>query len=549
MTSQPGPLVIMGLDGATFDLINPLMSTEHLPNIKRLMEGGQYADLLSTNPPVTLPAWTSFITGVPPGQHGVTDIFLHPDKSYQLRPVNARHRMAPTFFSEFSRHGLSTVSLGIPGTFPPEPLSNNVTISGFDTPGAAHALPEAFHPSSVYTCAKSHGGWRYGTFNEYQGGKKNLGHAVKKLLENIDRQEAIALEIYKQRPWDVFFLHLQASDTAGHHLWHTYDSDSPRHKICSSASQNFLPQIYHRLDQCIGTFLKEMPSNARFLIVSDHGMGGAGDIAIYLNRFLASLELLHFQSNSKRAFRQKIKRMAHKGLEIMPIGSVGNILRYMPGSISSSLLALARGVPIDFSRTIAFSDELDYAPSVWINRRDRFAQGNVHPKDASQYCDVIIEALLELRSPECPETRLIKKVHRRQDIMDGPYLNRVPDLIIEPAWPQNYRSSFLPSPGPGVVVEKIQPHAFAAPKGGGMPGVHRPEGVFILYGPGISARKLPPIHIHQAGCMLYDLFDLKRPAHLETFTMPILPHLKQSKTSPAEDLIVSERLRALGYLP
>ena len=64
-------VLVIGLDGLTFDLIDPLMERGWLPHISRMRDRGYSAVLRSTVPPVSAPAWTSLITGVNPGKHGV----------------------------------------------------------------------------------------------------------------------------------------------------------------------------------------------------------------------------------------------------------------------------------------------------------------------------------------------------------------------------------------------------------------------------------------------------------------------------------------------
>ncbi len=68
---------IIGLDSATWDLINPWIQQGLLPNLAKLVEGGASGRLQSAIPPLTPPAWTSFMTGKNPGKHGIFH-FLEP---------------------------------------------------------------------------------------------------------------------------------------------------------------------------------------------------------------------------------------------------------------------------------------------------------------------------------------------------------------------------------------------------------------------------------------------------------------------------------------
>ncbi|HJS28492.1 MAG TPA: alkaline phosphatase family protein, partial [Anaerolineales bacterium] len=73
-------VLIVGFDGATFDIIRPLVAQGRLPNLARLMHAGSWGPLRSTIPPVTPAAWTSFFTGKNPGKHGIYDFqILNPD--------------------------------------------------------------------------------------------------------------------------------------------------------------------------------------------------------------------------------------------------------------------------------------------------------------------------------------------------------------------------------------------------------------------------------------------------------------------------------------
>ena len=74
-------LVIVGIDGGTFDLAGAWAEQGLLPNLARLMEKGVWGDLTSTYPPITAPAWSSFLTGCNPGKHGVFDFLVRDPSS------------------------------------------------------------------------------------------------------------------------------------------------------------------------------------------------------------------------------------------------------------------------------------------------------------------------------------------------------------------------------------------------------------------------------------------------------------------------------------
>ena len=87
--------VIIGLDGATYDLIDPLVKEGIMPNLGRIMEQGARAVLHSTIHPLTPPAWATLMTGRTPGNHGVFDFIGRNPKTYLPNcssPQQSRHR-------------------------------------------------------------------------------------------------------------------------------------------------------------------------------------------------------------------------------------------------------------------------------------------------------------------------------------------------------------------------------------------------------------------------------------------------------------------------
>src|SRR5262245_16325134 len=116
------PALVLGLNGATFDVIRPLAAAGRLPNLASLMEAGASAVLHSTLPPVSFPAWSSFLTGQGPGAHGLFDFTQKLPGRYALRFTNASDRSDATLFGRVCAAGGRVLALGMPATFPPEPV-------------------------------------------------------------------------------------------------------------------------------------------------------------------------------------------------------------------------------------------------------------------------------------------------------------------------------------------------------------------------------------------------------------------------------------------
>jgi len=109
---------VIGLDGATLDLIKPWASQGKLPNLDKVMRQGAYGTLRSTIHPLTAPAWTSFMTGKNPGKHGIFDfISLMPD-SYQITYNNALSRKSPSLWRMLSDAGKKVIVINVPFLVP-----------------------------------------------------------------------------------------------------------------------------------------------------------------------------------------------------------------------------------------------------------------------------------------------------------------------------------------------------------------------------------------------------------------------------------------------
>ena len=81
--------LIIGLDGATWNVIKPLAEKGGLPAFKKLMEDGVWGNLESTIPPITGPAWFSLATGMNQGKLGVFDFLSRKDNTYKLHPTTS----------------------------------------------------------------------------------------------------------------------------------------------------------------------------------------------------------------------------------------------------------------------------------------------------------------------------------------------------------------------------------------------------------------------------------------------------------------------------
>ena len=476
--------LLIGLDGAGLDIVRALGPTQ-LPHLHACMARGAYAALRSVVPPATLPNWTTLLTGVNPGRHGVFDFTVR--SGYRVHFSAGSVRALPTWVSRLDAAGLRCACLFFPGTYPPEQLRNGVYISGWDAPVAFEAdasfvWPRALHREIVERFGPS----RFDDVNEFEadapGWHRELPAA---LCRRIERRVELARWLLQRSELDLFAIYFGESDTAAHHLWSLHDPRSPRRPAQVSAEDRAgLSRVYQSLDHAVGALLAAAGGDAVELsVVSDHGSGGASDKVLYLNRALHEAGLLTLRT--PRFTRALVGRTKDLALTRLPPRLRERLFRGAGALLPGLLESRARFGAIDMPRTQVFSDELNYFPALHYNQRGREPRGTVDAAGRHALRARVEAALYGLRDPGTGEP-VVRRVFAREELFHGPMLARAPDLLLELALCDGYSYNLMPSsaapPGSGA-FRRLQPHEHLGRKGRSLAGSHRDRGLYIAAGP------------------------------------------------------------------
>jgi predicted AlkP superfamily phosphohydrolase/phosphomutase len=135
-------LVILGLDGATWTVLDPARRRGWMPNLDALLSRSAHGTLRSTVPPVTSAAWTTMMTGCDPGRHGVFDHRYYDAASARMKVNHSGRVRVPTVWHQLSNAGLPVVSLNLPVTYPPLDV-DGIVVSGMDAPHLEAALSKS----------------------------------------------------------------------------------------------------------------------------------------------------------------------------------------------------------------------------------------------------------------------------------------------------------------------------------------------------------------------------------------------------------------------
>ncbi|MBY0395701.1 MAG: alkaline phosphatase family protein, partial [Thermoleophilia bacterium] len=503
MTQPLRPVLVLALDGASFDVIRPMAEAGELPNLGAWMREGRSAPLPSTAPPVTFPAWSSFMTGLPPGEHGIFDFTQKVAGDYRLRFVNATDRAGRTLLRRVGDAGGEVLVLGLPATHPPEPVPG-LLVSGFEAPVASGTDPRsASDPERYRRIAAKAGPWMRPELDERATASDFHERAVSTLLARIDRKREFALAAIEElrraragRVPDLTVVVFSESDTAGHHYFRDHDPRSPRHDPAASPERkDALRAVHRRLDAACGALRAAVGPGVRCVVLSDHGMGTASDKVLHLNRFLAEQGLLA----RSRSLRGALAALG--SADVFARTARDLALAWLPPVIAQLLFRRARGAAalvesrarfggFDWRRTLAFSEEANTQPGIWINLAGREAAGCVAPEEYEATRDRVIAALESWKLPSGEP--VIARALRREAVHAGPFVERAPDIVLELALDQGHGLSLVPTPwslggrdGEGIPsVRTLAPDEFAGGRGRGMNGTHRGQGIFIDCGAG-----------------------------------------------------------------
>jgi predicted AlkP superfamily phosphohydrolase/phosphomutase len=474
-------LLIIGLDGATFDLIDPWIAQGRLPHLASLMERGLRGPLQSTFPPATFPAWSSFMTGKNPGKHGLYDFVRLRPGSYRLEFVGARSRKGPTIWRLLSDHGLRVGIMGLPTTYPPEAV-NGFMISGFDSPVSTGTDPSFIYPRSLFAELKERTGpYQITDLGQFRVNGRWHIRALDHIHQTLERKIAIAAYLLKKEPWDLFMVLFGESDTVGHHFWAFHDSRSPRYHRCDREDlSNAIRSVYQRLDAAIGELIALRHPGTSVMILSDHGFGGSGEKVIHLNRWLQREGYLSFAGRNgwKRAGASALRSA---GLKLLPLKVQESLFRRGAG-LADALLSETRMGAIRWRRTRAFSTEMNTLPGIWINLRGRCPQGIVAPgREYERLREALREDLGRFTDPETGH-KVVARVYRREELYHGPCLQEAPDLLLELNLDRGYSYTCLPGGGrgDGEPIRRLRSRERLGAKGGSMNGSHRRQGIFLF---------------------------------------------------------------------
>lgn len=292
-TSSKTKVLLIGLDGAGWNIIRPLVRRNKLPNFAHLMRDGVSGTLLSSKPLLSPLIWTTIATGKKPTKHGITDFLVVNHNSGEEIPVTRNLRAVKAFWNILSEQSRTVGVIGWLVTWPSEAIngfmvSDRLTFLDYDPNKAYPPLskqvtyPETLLDKLTPMITKPQS-ITFDTIRrfldvdlmEFNESIKNVTEPVftaTSVIAATETYRKIAMELLREQPKEVLAVYFKGIDSFGH--------------LFASRSQTILPagdhtgaqkygraiqEFYLYQDEILGDLIGAVDDSATVIVVSDHG--------------------------------------------------------------------------------------------------------------------------------------------------------------------------------------------------------------------------------------------------------------------------------------
>ena len=486
--------LIIGLDGATFDIINPLLAAGQLPHLAQLMAEGVWGRLRSVLPPNSAPAWAAFLTGKNPAHTGILNfryLDLRNYSGYVNRFASSAAFAGQTFLDALSQQERGVLAYRVPMTYPVWPV-RGVMVAGYPTPDRtrAYTFPPELGAELTPLAIHSHDEILTAGVAEE---RRNADFEIETMGQTMTR----FLQAGEQ---DLYVCVSGITDGYQHKFWKYTDPQHPLYDPADGVQHgDIIAEAYRKLDGLVGRLVAQAGSDWLVMIMSDHGGGPRPGQALNLNAWLRQQGWLQVNTGGTRSLRQTARYLVNWARYNLPFLDWAN--RHLPERIRAGISKVKSGAGLmDWANTQAFRVPLQYpAEGIEINLRGRQPEGVVEPGAAYEALrSAILEALHSLTDPQDGRP-LVQEAYRREEIYAGPFLEEMPDIVLltDPAYDGEA--------GVDQLITDV-PHSFLVRRSGD----HLMEGALIMRGEGLVRRgeriegatitDLAPTILYALGC-------------------------------------------------
>jgi hypothetical protein len=291
-------IILLGFDGASPNLLEPLVAQGQLPAIRRLMESGSYGHLRSFHPAKSAVLWTSVATGKTMLKHGIVD-WTYVNSQGLTVPYQDEGRRVKTYWEILGERGLKTGTLNWWVSHPPRPVPNGYVVSDFfrrrrqpdtvDPPTLfdwLNALRLKLDGVPVEMKRQSIPEWRDEDLTVPLGPKELTLYSYPSFFAQditIDRASDF---LWHQHPVQVFSTYFRLVDVTSHFAVHFVDRGVYDEVATLAASggataadlarldldmARVMAPTYRFMDRIVAKYLDRMDEHTALIVCSDHG--------------------------------------------------------------------------------------------------------------------------------------------------------------------------------------------------------------------------------------------------------------------------------------
>ena len=483
-------LIVIGLDGATWEVIDKLIQEGKLPTLKKLKENGVSGALVSSIPPITFPAWKCYSSGKNPGKLGVF-WFLYPDfNSKRFIPNDSTSFKSYDFWDLLSVKGYRCGILDMPGTYPPK------KINGFMISWGAPKQKNYTYPADLAEELENKLNYKIDPEFFFDLDKDKAILATKKLIEN--RFETAIYLAKKYKP-DFFHITIFHIDSVQHVFWRDMLDEDSRYR-------SVIEDFWVLIDNGINKLLEECTDeNTRIILMSDHGFTGLKAI-FNLTGWLEKKGYITLKKSILQSFLSKVVNRDLIFELVKKLRLVKIIRKTMPKDLSMKILDKLFPPPDDVVPIYSLESAIDWEKSKIIPLPE--GPIYVNPKiklNKNKYKKLVNKLISEMKHIKNPKTgeQLFKQIFIRDEVYTGRYVNKAPDIILLPN--DGYEIS-TPIRTNNLWVFELTHRT----------GTHKTHGIFIAYGPDIrKGYKIKDIKIYDIAPTILHIFGLPIPNDMD----------------------------------
>lgn len=499
--------IVLGLDGANWDLLAPWLDEGRIPNIAALREEGASADMESELPPVTCPNWRCYSSGKNPGKLGVFWWEKIDTESRTLSTPTSRSFRSADFWDYLNEEGKTVGMVNLPMTYPP------FEVDGFMVAGGPGSEQEEYtYPTELGDRLDEQG---YRIHPEIPVTANDDVEVARGLVDLIDDRLQTFRQLLKAEDPDVAHLTVFYINV----LQHFFYRDDPT------------PRAWEVIDEHVGAIREEHPEATLFLM-SDHGCK-AVDTFLYANSWLEEEGYLVTETDASDAVsdlginKKRLSKAAHR------LGVHDLVTTLAPEWLTASIPEDEEG----FKREQKL-EKVDWDHSLAVAS----GQGLIYViDDDTATTERLVADLESLTSPD--GASVASEVLSSEEAYEGPHVSEAPDIVFDQR-PGVHTSGAI---GSNPVFADV----------GHWEAENVRTGLFLVDGPDVEAESLEKtISITDIAPTVLHSVDCPVPTDMDGGPMALfgdreitqrepIPYEKAGGTS---DEAVQQRLEDLGYL-